>query len=279
MSAQHFKWKPAIVLLPFFIILMLFQIAPIGWVVSNSFLVEGEWSLDHYREIFDSAFMRQAFGNSLHIGLWASFGGLVIAATGAAALRRTRGRLYDFMISFTNMIGNFSGVPLAFAFIIFLGVNGSITLLLKKIGFIQAFDLYSTLGLTIVYTYFQIPLGMLLLFPAFDALDDDWQEAAALLGASNARYWWSVGLPVLTPALLGTFIILLANAMGAYATAYALTIGNYNLVTIRIASLVSGDMFLEPNLAAALSVLLVMLLALVTVVNRWLLRRSYHAKK
>jgi putative spermidine/putrescine transport system permease protein len=67
--------------------------------------------------------------------------------------------------------------------------------------------------------------------------------------------------------------------MGAYASAYALTTGNYNLVTIRIASLVSGDLFLEPNLAAALSVLLMIILGFVTAINQWLLKRSYHAKR
>lgn len=89
---------------------------------------------------------------------------------------------------------------------------------------------------------------------------------------------WHVALPVLTPALLGTLIILFANAVGAYASAYALTTGNFNLVTIRVASLVSGDIFLEPNLAAALAVILMVLLGVVTAANQWLLKRSYHAK-
>jgi putative spermidine/putrescine transport system permease protein len=53
---------------------------------------------------------------------------------------------------------------------------------------------------------------------------------------------------------------------------------NYNLVTIRISSLVAGDIFLEPNLAAALSVLLVALLVLLVTVNQLLLKRSYHAR-
>ena len=84
-----------------------------------------------------------------------------------------------------------------------------------------------------------------------------------------------VALPVLTPALLGTLIILFANAVGAYASAYALTTGNFNLVTIRVASLVSGDIFLEPNMAAALAVILMVLLGVVTAANQWLLKKSY----
>ena len=98
------------------------------------------------------------------------------------------------------------------------------------------------------------------------------------MGASKLTYWLKVAIPVLSPALLGTFIILIANAMGAYASTYALTSGNYNLVTIRIASLVSGDLFLEPNMAAALSVLLIAILGFITGIHHWLIKRSYHAK-
>jgi putative spermidine/putrescine transport system permease protein len=137
---------------------------------------------------------------------------------------------------------------------------------------------YSRLGLTMIYTYFQVPLAVLLLYPAFDALDDDWQDSAALLGATKRQYWRLIALPVIMPSVLGTFVLLFANAMGAYASAYALMGSNYNLVTIRISGLVAGDIFLEPQLAAALSVLLVAVLIVLVVVNQMLLKRSYHAR-
>jgi len=119
---------------------------------------------------------------------------------------------------------------------------------------------------------------VLLLYPAFDALREDWRESAALLGANGWQYWRHIGLPVLTPALLGTFVILLANALGAYATVYALTTGNFNVLPIRIAALVAGDISLDPNLASALAMVLVGLMTVVTVAHQWLLRRSYHAR-
>ena len=87
------------------------------------------------------------------------------------------------------MTSNFSGVPLAFAFIIILGFNGAITLLLKKWGIIDNFNVYGIEGLFLIYTYFQIPLGTLLLFPAFGALKPEWEEAAFTMGASRLQYW------------------------------------------------------------------------------------------
>ncbi|HHJ3170828.1 TPA: ABC transporter permease [Vibrio parahaemolyticus] len=271
--------KPAIWLVPFALFFYLFQLAPMIWVLFNSFIYDGEFALDNYIEVLDSAFMLQAFGNSLWLSVWSSIFGLAIATLLVSSLRRVNSKLRDAVIAFTNMSSNFAGVPLSFAFIIILGTNGAITLLLKQYGLLGDFDLYGKWGLLAIYIYFQIPLAVLLLYPAFDALSDDWQEAAALLGARTSQYWAKVALPVLSPALFGTFIILIANAIGAYASVYALTSGNYNVITIRIASLVSGDLFLEPNLAAAISVILMALLALITVINQWLIAKSYAAKK
>ncbi|HCE3737876.1 ABC transporter permease [Vibrio parahaemolyticus] len=271
--------KPALWLVPFALFFYLFQLAPMIWVLFNSFIYDGEFALDNYIEVLDSAFMLQAFGNSLWLSVWSSIFGLAIATLLVSSLRRVNSKLRDAVIAFTNMSSNFAGVPLSFAFIIILGTNGAITLLLKQYGLLGDFDLYGKWGLLAIYIYFQIPLAVLLLYPAFDALSDDWQAAAALLGARTSHYWAKVALPVLSPALFGTFIILIANAIGAYASVYALTSGNYNVITIRIASLVSGDLFLEPNLAAAISVILMALLAFITVINQWLIAKSYAAKK
>lgn len=271
----HFRhWPSALLLMPFLLILSIFCLAPMLWVFANSVNSDHGITLENYMELLSSPFYLQAFTNSLSISIWSSVIGLAIALVGAASLRRVPGKLRSVVVAVTNMTSNLTGVPLAFAFIILVGTNGALTLMLRQWGWIEDFHLYSRTGLILIYTYFQIPLGVLLLYPAFDALDDDWQAAASLLGARLWQYWWHVGLPVLAPAILGTFILLFANAIGAYSSAYALTQGNFNLITVRIASLVSGDISLEPNLAAALSVLLVLLLVLVTVVNQWLLKRS-----
>lgn len=271
-------WRAALLLLPLLLVLSLFSLAPALWVLINSAKVEGLWSLANFIEILSSSFYRQAFGNSLWISVWSSFIALSIALVSAASIKRVDSGLRDFTVAFTNMASNLSGVPLAFAFIIIMGANGAVTLLLRSWGVADDFNVYSRTGLAIIYTYFQVPLAVLLLYPAFDALNDDWQESAALLGASRLRYWRLIALPVIMPAVLGTLILLFANAMGAYASAYALMTSNYNLVTIRISSLVAGDIFLEPNLAAALSVLLVVMLMILVTVNQLLLKRSYHAR-
>lgn len=274
------KWLALLCLVPFAVFFIVFQIAPLVWVLIHSVQSEDSgWGLANFSKIFSSKFYLQAIRHSLEISFWSSLFGIVIAVLGSYSLRKVDSRLRNFVNAFANMTSNFSGVPLAFAFIILLGFNGSITIMLKQAGIIEDFNLYSKTGLIILYTYFQIPLGVLLLYPAFDALREDWRESASLLGASSSQFWRHIGLPVLTPALLGTFVILLANALGAYATVYALTTGNFNVLPIRIAAMVSGDISLDPNMASALAVILVGLMTLVTLVHQWLLKRSYHVAR
>ena len=274
------KWLALLCLAPFAIVFIVFQIAPLVWVLVHSLQSEETgWGLDNFSKIFASKFYLQAIQHSLEISFWSSLFGIVIAVLGSYSLHKVDSKLRNFVNAFANMTSNFSGVPLAFAFIILLGFNGSITIMLKQAGIIEDFNLYSKTGLIILYTYFQIPLGVLLLYPAFDALREDWRESASLLGANSWQFWRFIGLPVLTPALLGTFVILLANALGAYATVYALTTGNFNVLPIRIAAMVSGDISLDPNMASALAVILVGLMTLVTLVHQWLLKRSYHVAR
>ena len=274
------KWLAVLCLVPFVVFFVVFQIAPLVWVLIHSVQSEESgWGLANFIKIFNSKFYLQAIQHSLEISFWSSLFGIIIAILGSYSLRKVDSRLRNFVNAFANMTSNFSGVPLAFAFIILLGFNGSITIMLKQAGIIEDFNLYSKTGLIILYTYFQIPLGVLLLYPAFDALREDWRESASLLGANSWQFWRFIGLPVLTPALLGTFVILLANALGAYATVYALTTGNFNVLPIRIAAMVSGDISLDPNMASALAVILVGLMTLVTLVHQWLLKRSYHVAR
>ncbi|HSX71718.1 MAG TPA: ABC transporter permease subunit [Pseudomonas sp.] len=275
MRAALRKWPALLCLVPFAVFFFAFQIAPLLWVAINSLIVGDSWSLANFAKIFSSKFYLQAIKHSLQIAFWSSLFGIVIAILGSYSLRQVDSKLRDFVMAFSNMTSNFAGVPLAFAFIILLGFNGALTLTLKQAGLIEDFNLYSKTGLIVLYTYFQIPLGVLLLYPAFDALRQDWRESAQLLGANTWDFWRHIGLPVLTPALLGTFVILLANALGAYATVYYLTTGNFNVMPIRIAGLVAGDISLDPNLASALAMVLVGLMALITVVHQWLLRRSH----
>ena len=259
---------------PFLVVVLLFQALPVGTVLMGSFVSAGEWSLRNYASLLGSRFYRGAFTTSIWVSLLTSAIGMGVGLPLALALRRRTGPVQRRFLTLFNVATNFVGVPLALAFTILGGVNGVVTLLLVRSGLVAEFNIYSLQGLMLVYAYFQVPFAVLVLFPALGALTPDLGEQARLMGASRLTYWRRIGLPVLAPSLVGSFILLFANAMGTYATAYALIGGGANLVTVRIGELVAGDVFTDPNLANALAVLLVLLLLVPILVDQLLLRRT-----
>jgi putative spermidine/putrescine transport system permease protein len=175
-----------------------------------------------------------------------------------------------------NMTSNFSGIPLTFAFMILMGNTGILTLIGKEfnIAFLRDFNLYSGTGLVLIYIYFQIPLATLLLIPSFLGLKKEWSESSAILGAGKFQYWTKIGIPNLLPSILGTLSVLFANALAAYATAYALILNNYALLALQISSKFKGDVKIDKAMGGALAVVLIILMILATALNNYLIKRN-----
>lgn len=263
-------------LLPFVLMVLAFQVVPLLSMLTGSLRkADGTGlTLGNYVHAVQSAYYMQAIKNSLLISVTSSVIGIAAGLLCAYCITRFTPAVRDRLLMLSNMTSNFAGVPLAFAYIILLGNNGVFTLLFKQWGWsvFGDFNLYSWSGLILVYVYFQIPLALLLLYPAFYGIREQWKEAAALLGAGSWQFWRTVGLPVLSPAVFGTLGILFANAMGAYATAYALVGGNYNLLAVRIGSLVAGDVVTQPQMGSTLAVLLALSTLLAVYLNQRMVR-------
>jgi putative spermidine/putrescine transport system permease protein len=168
-----------------------------------------------------------------------------------------------------NLGANFAGVPLALALALLFGAQGIVTVSLAGLGWSLPFDLQDSSGLLLAYLCFQTPLATLMLRPAVVMLDGGLQEAASTLGASPAMFWRRVGLPLLAPSLTEVGSLLFANAAAAYATPFALSGTSANVLAVRIAALVSGDIFAQPELAALLALVMAAMLAAVLMTGRW----------
>ena len=123
------------------------------------------------------------------------------------------------------MLAQFGGVTLAFAFLATIGSAGLVTDCPAQPSASTSTGgglAVRASGLILVYTYFQIPLMVIVFLPALDGLRPQWREAAESLGGITWQYWRHVAGPLLLPAFLGSLLLLFANAFSAYATAAAL---------------------------------------------------------
>ena len=275
---RHSKYIYLLVLLPFVLLVLAYEILPLIMLIIDSFGSDSNkdvlFTLENYKKIFSTLSYKTAIKNSLVISAVSTVVGIVIAFLGAQAAHNSRGKFRSVFMTVLNMVSNFAGVPLAFAYMIILGNSGVIMQIARQygIGFIQNFDLYSSSGLILMYIYFQIPLSTLLLIPAFDGVKKEWQEANMLLGGSSSTFWFRVGVPVLIPSIFGTISVLFANALCAYATAYALVMNNFSLLPINISAAFTGDIAAKPALGAALSVIMMILMCAVILIDNYIVK-------
>lgn len=266
-----------IALLPFAVVVLLFELLPLAGVIMRSFMAEGGGGITftHYVSIFTKKLYRAAVINSLWVSIVSSLVGLFAAFWAAKACNAAKEGLRNVFLSVLNITSNFAGVPLAFAYMILLGNVGVLVMFGKTHGIaaLATFNIYSIKGLLLTYIYFQIPLATLLMIPAFDALRKEWREAASLLGADTMTYWFKIGIPNILPGLLGTFSILFANAIAAFATAYALMQNNFHLLPIRISEQFVGDVVQRKEFGSALAVVLMLLMVATIIANEKILSR------
>jgi putative spermidine/putrescine transport system permease protein len=265
---------------PFFTFALLFLILPTLYLVVGAFQdADGNLTLDNIINLFQPSII-SAYWISIEVSAASAIGGAVIGffLAYAVVLGGLPAWLRPTLMTFSGVASNFAGIPLAFAFLSTLGRTGLVTALLIKYFdfniYSTGFNLLSLWGLALTYLYFQIPLMVLILTPALDGLKREWREASAILGASSWQYWRYVALPVLWPSLLGTTLLLFANAFGAVATAYALTGSSLNIVTILLYAQIRGDVLHDPNLGYALALGMILITGLSNGAYIWLRARS-----
>ena len=264
-------------LVPFLIVAMLYEIVPLITVIVKSFQPDGGtgFTLENYQSVFSKLLYQKAIINSIKISLTSAVAGIIIAFLGDRAAHQHQGKLNHVFMTVLNMVSNFAGIPLAFAYMILLGNAGLVVNIGKELGInaLSTYNLYTMNGMSLIYIYFQIPLSTLLLIPAFDGVQKQWKEACTLLGGTPGIFWRKVGIPVLMPSILGTFSVLFANALAAYATIYALMMDNIALLPVQIAGCFTGEVKIRAGLGGALSVVMMAIMVIMILITNGLSRR------
>ncbi len=266
-------------LAPLLIYMGIFLGIPLITIVRFSFLNSaGEFTFNNFTTI-SSGVYRDAFILSAELSVISAAISLVLGFIFAYAIATSKFPLFKKLIATASgVLANTGGVPLAFMFIAVLGTYGSLTTWLKSIGieiYGGGWTIYSFSGLLIVYLYFQVPLMVLLCLPVLANIKREWKDAAQSLGGSSWIYWRRVLIPILSPQLLGFFLLLFANSFAAYATAAALTSGSLALVPVQIASLIGSNVQVDgANIAMTLGLGMVVLVGISTIAYAQLERRS-----
>jgi putative spermidine/putrescine transport system permease protein len=266
---------------PFLAYVAVFLLYPTLTVVGGAFADDaGGLTLANLRAITGGGY-RDAFVRSITLSASTAVIGALLGAllAWAVASGKPEGLLRRTVTAASGVLAQFGGVTLAFAFLATVGFQGLVTVFLKDHLGINLFAggawIYDVTGLVVVYSYFQVPLMVLVFLPALDGLRPQWREAAAGLGGTSWTFWRHVGGPVLAPAFFGSMLLLFANAFSAYATAAALLSQGAPIVPLQIRAAQTSEVVLgQQNIGKALGFGMVVVVAVVMALYALLQRRT-----
>jgi putative spermidine/putrescine transport system permease protein len=265
---------------PFFAYVAIFLVVPTLVVVIGAFAGDGGFTMANVTALGDQ-YILAAFGRSILLSAVTAAIGAVLGALLAYALVTARpgGLLRRVVTAASGVLAQFGGVTLAFAFLATIGLSGFVTVFLRDHLSIDIYSggvwLFELPGLALVYTYFQIPLMVIVFLPALDGIRPQWREATESLGGTTWQYWTRVAGPLLAPAFLGSTLLLFANSFSAYATAAALVSQGNPIVPLQIRTALTSEVVLgQQNLGKAMALGMVVVVAVVMSLYVLLQRRT-----
>jgi multiple sugar transport system permease protein len=253
-------WSGAIV------IVVVASLVPVLWILMLSLktpatatdgsFIPHAWTLSNYSDIFKLGTFTSALRNSIGIGLISTLLAVIIASSAAYAIARL-----DFPGKRVILV-----VALGVAMFPQISLVGPLYNLWRQIG------LYDTWpGLIIPYMTFALPLSIYTLSAFFREIPWELEQAAQVDGATPFQAFRKIIVPLATPGIVTTFIIVFIICWNDFVFAISLTsTTRAETVPAAISSFPGVSQFTVPygDIAAAAVIVTIPVMLLVLVFQR-----------
>jgi iron(III) transport system permease protein len=259
-----------------FLILFFAVVYPILYIFKASFVhpETGAFSLKSYAAFFHYPYYLRCLKNSLFVSTVATLLAVAIGVPFAFFLSR-------YHIPGKNLIKTLGTLPLilptfigAEAWLILLGRNGLFAKLFHQVG-LEMPTVYGWKGIVLVFTLQFFPFVFLMVSAAINAIDRSLEEAATNLGAGRLRVFFTVTLPVVTPAILSGALVVFYLCIENFGV--PVLIGeDFRVLSVQAYNEFISEMGGNPSMAGALSmILLAVTLSLTLFQKYWVERKNY----
>lgn len=257
---RHFPW----LMTPVAAFYLIFFGVPLAQMIWQSFWNEG-FTLSGYLQIAREA------------GYWYILGYTLLIATGTLAIvlaisypvaywlvRRTQTWVVICM-AFVLIPFWSSGLVRTYAWTVILGRQGIVNSVLLDLGILdQPFAFIGThTAVVLGLVYYLLPYMILCLYSVMNGIDRNLMKAAMNLGASPLRAFLNVFVPLTKPGVFAGGFLVFMLAIGMYITPALL--GGPDQVTLPLVIALQINEALDWTLAAALSVVLLLLTGVIQV--------------
>ncbi|MCB0065607.1 MAG: iron ABC transporter permease [Caldilineaceae bacterium] len=259
----------------------LFVALPLIRVIYQGFVdpVTGEFGVEYFTRFVDpyyAPYLWQVIRNTMVMGLGTATGGTILGFIFAYALVRCSfpfGRTVHVATLLPTISPPFA---IAIAAILLFGRNGLIT---RQVLGIRpgpdTNDIYGLDGLIFVQIITFFPVAYLIIRAMLERIDASMEEAALSLRASKFHIFRTITLPLLTPGIAASFLLLFVESLADLGNPLLLG-GNASVLSTEIYLAVNGQF--DQQKGAALSLILLVPTLTVFLVQRYYIsRRSYVA--
>jgi iron(III) transport system permease protein len=277
---QRRDWGPWVLGGAVAIIAVVFLLYPLGSAMLLAFVKNGQepgWaslSLAILARFLTAASYQKALWNSIYSGVAATLLATAIALPMAYAVARVE-------LPLRGLLCAMSVVPLisppfigAYAWIILLGKNGTITQFVAQVTGLTLPAIYGPKGVILALALSYFPYVFLIVQGTLAAGDPHIEEAARMAGASRARIIRTITLPLAIPAIAASMLIVFIKAVGDFGVPSILG-GEFQVLPTLIYYQIHG--FFNLNAAAAIAAVNVVLTVAAMLLLAWVNRRRAHA--
>ena len=251
-----------------FVIVGLFVAFPIFEAVRLSFIRDGRFSLQTWKECLSPTYL-QALWGSLKLGVLTASFSTIVGFLFAFLVERTSFKAKKLMTTLATMPVISPPFSLSLSIILLFGNNGLIS---KQILHLDA-SIYGLGGLVLVETIGMFPIAFMTLSGILRQIDSTVEDAALDLSATRWQAFCTVTLPLAVPGILSAWLLVFTNSLADFANPLLLS-GDYRVLSTEAYMLVTG----RNNLGAgsALSFLLLLPTLTAFLAQRfWVSRKSY----
>jgi len=258
---------------PALLLILVTMLLPVGWLFYLSLLSDqGTFSLEHYQRMWEQPSYARTFWTTFQVSFLSTAICIALGYPLAYFLSEIPKRAANLCMIAVLLPLWTSLLVRTYAWLVLLQRRGLINNWGIELGlWDEPLALVHNLTGTLIGTvHVMLPFMVLPLYSAMRSIDRNYLRAAANLGASPLRSFWTVFVPLAMPGLLTGALIVFILCLGFYITPAVLGGGKVIMVSSRIANDI--EIFFNWGAASALGVVLLVVTALIILAAARLVR-------
>jgi putative spermidine/putrescine transport system permease protein len=220
MNALRKHISPGWVLVaPFLLLVVALYLGPIANILWLS-VTDPEPGLGNYAKLYESDALPRIIWTTLRICIVTTVFSVLLGYSIAYAMVHCHQKQKNYMLTLLLVSFWISILVRTFSWLMLLGRNGLVNNTLESIGIISepiAF-MRNELGVLIGMVHYMVPYAVLPLLVNMQSLDTRVMDASRNLGATGAQTFWRVYLPLTTPGVVASTLLVFILSLGFYVT-------------------------------------------------------------